>query len=207
MSNATKPQLLVTVFSDYICPFCYIGSVRLDRLRDRYDLKVNWALLEIHPETPAEGRPVADLGYSPEQLQEMMGELGEMAREEGITLIGRTSTTNSHKALLVSEAAKEDGPEAFYALHRRLFEAYFGEGQNIGDTEVLRKLAEEAGVSVATVERAWRDNRYEKRLKDNLMAALNMGVRSTPTYFIGGQKLVGALPTESLLEAARQVSS
>ncbi len=207
MSNATKPRLLVTVFSDYICPFCYIGSVRLDKLRERYDLKVNWAHLEIHPETPAEGRPLADLGYSPEQLQEMMGVLGEMAREEGITLTGRASTTNSHKALLVSEAAKEDGPEAFYAFHHRLFEAYFGEGQNIGDTEVLRKLAAEAGVSGATVERAWRENRYEKRLKENLMAALNMGVRSTPTYFIGGQKLVGALPTESLLEAARQVSS
>ena len=53
-----KPELLVTVYSDYICPFCYIGHVRLARLRDQYELKVNWRFIEIHPETPAEGQSV-----------------------------------------------------------------------------------------------------------------------------------------------------
>ena len=58
-----KPTLLVTVFSDFICPFCYVGHVRLNRLRDLYDLKVNCCFVEIHPETPPEGRPVNELGY------------------------------------------------------------------------------------------------------------------------------------------------
>ena len=44
-----KPELRISVFSDYSCPFCYIGSRRLRRLGERYDLKVNWCGLEIHP--------------------------------------------------------------------------------------------------------------------------------------------------------------
>lgn len=67
MTMGTKPQVLVTVFSDYICPFCYLGFLRLERLRDRYDLKVNCCGLEIHPENPPEGQPVAALGYGAAQ--------------------------------------------------------------------------------------------------------------------------------------------
>mgnify|MGYP001821638697 FL=1 len=46
---AVLPELKVTVYSDYICPFCYVGNHRLQRLRDSYELKINWCLLEIHP--------------------------------------------------------------------------------------------------------------------------------------------------------------
>ena len=55
MAVTDKPELLVTVFTDYICPFCYVGDVRLERLRTDYDLKINWCFLEIHPETPSTG--------------------------------------------------------------------------------------------------------------------------------------------------------
>lgn len=204
MAEMTKPELFVTVYSDYICPFCYIGFVRLEGLRDSYDLKVNWCMLEIHPDNPAQGRPVTDLGYTQEQVDEFMGELGEMAREEGISLGSRTTTTNSHKALLLAEAAKESGREIFYALHRRLFEVYFSEGENIGDQDVLRRLAAETGVPPETVERAWSESKYEDRLRHNLATALSLGVTGTPTYFFGEKRIVGALPTEDLLHAARE---
>ena len=68
-----KPELRISVFSDYICPFCYIGHHRLMQLRDKYDLRINWRLIEIHPETPSEGQPVSGLGYGEEQWQRMMG--------------------------------------------------------------------------------------------------------------------------------------
>ncbi len=64
MTDSSKPTLLATVFTDYICPFCYVGDVRLDRLREHFDLKINWCFLEIHPETPAEGMDTSALGYS-----------------------------------------------------------------------------------------------------------------------------------------------
>ena len=59
--DGAKPRLSVTVFSDYICPFCYVGDARLDKLRDGYELDVEWCFYEIHPDNPAEGKPVEEL--------------------------------------------------------------------------------------------------------------------------------------------------
>src|SRR3990172_6056027 len=105
-----KPELEVVVFSDYICPFCYIGDRRLARLTERFDLKVDHRYLEIHPDTPSEGMPLSELGYAPDQWSRMMAHLSRMAEEENIPLAEREFTTNSHRALLLAEAAQEASP-------------------------------------------------------------------------------------------------
>ncbi len=204
MQLIAKPELRVTVFSDYICPFCYVGHVRLASLGDEFDLKVNWCLVEIHPETPAQGRPVEALGYPLEQWNAMMGDLGEMAQSESIVIRPRTFTTNSHRALLLAEAAKGQGREVFYAVHQRLFEAYFADGINIGDADVLRQLAADCGVTEEAVERAWAEPQYRARLRHNLQAAQELGVTGIPTFFIGTRKLTGALDAAELRRAAQE---
>jgi predicted DsbA family dithiol-disulfide isomerase len=204
MRGADKPVLLATVFSDYICPFCYIGDLRLDRLREHFDLKINWMLVEIHPETPAAGVAVTELGYSEERWALMMDNLSRLAAEEGVTLRQPPLSANSHRALLLAEAAKQAGAGIFYRLHRRLFEACFAEGRNIGDTEVLRTLAAECGVPAGLVEQAWTDPRYPERLQQHLAAAAKYEVRATPTVFFSEQHRVdGAVPYERFLETAR----
>jgi predicted DsbA family dithiol-disulfide isomerase len=204
MPGAGKPVLLATVFSDYICPFCYIGDLRLDRLREHFDLKINWMLLEIHPETPAAGMPVSDLGYSDDRWRLMMDNLVRLAAEEGVSLRQPAFSANSHQALLLAESAKQAGAEVFYALHRRLFEAYFVEGRNIGDPAVLRDLAAACGMPRERVEQAWTDSHYEDTLRQNLAAAGRYGVRATPTIFFSEQhRLDGAVPYERFVETAR----
>lgn len=198
-----KPELLVTVYSDYICPFCYIGHVRLARLRNEYDLKINWRFIEIHPETPAKGQSVDELGYEPEQWKLMMDNLKQMASEDGIEIGDHRMTTNSHKALLLAEAAKQQGREIFYDLNENIFKAWFSEGRNIGDHTVLQDIAECSGVSRETVERAWRDEKYEEKLKNNLMNAVSLSVTATPTFFFGKNKLTGAVPEAVLRDAAK----
>lgn len=202
-----KPRLPVAVLTDYICPFCYIGYLRLEKLRAHYDLAVNWALVEIHPDNPAEGKPVEDLGYPKAHLDGLLGALDEMAREEGVSLSAHTFTTNSHRALLLAEASKQQGTGIFYRLHRRLFESFLVEGRNIGDPQVLRALAAECGVPEKIVEQAWTDPDYERRLKQNLAAAVQTGATGTPTFFIGEQRLTGAVPVASLLAATRAASN
>ena len=204
MSTTRRPELLATVFTDYICPFCYVGDVRLDRLRDDYDLKINWCFLEIHPETPPEGMATGALGYSGERWKTMMDNLAMLAAEEGITFRPHTFTTNSHKSLLLAEATKEAGADIFYALHRRLFEAFFTEGQNIGDESVLSGLARESGVPNEVLARAWTDDRYEQRLQQYLAAAHELDVRATPTIFFGEkQRIDGALPLSTFRKLAQ----
>lgn len=195
--------IAVTLFSDYICPFCYIGERRLARPEDHFDLRVERRFLEIHPETPASGRPVSDLGYPPEQWRQMMANLARMARGEDIALAERQITTNSRRALLLAEAAKEEGEEVFRALNEGIFDAFFCKGRNIGDTPVLRALAANAGVRPETVDRAWTAPVYEERLRENRKAAARLAVSGVPTFLVGDRLLVGAVSTASLLEAAR----
>ena len=205
--DSPKPRLRVTVFSDYICPFCYVGDARLNKLRDGYDLDVDWCFFEIHPDNPAEGKPVEELGYPPEQWRSMMANLEQMAGEDGLALAPRTFTTNSHSALLLAEATRSLAPDAFDGLHRRLFEAYFAECQNIGDRDVLRKIATECGIPADVVERAWSDPTYEQRLRDQSWRAAQIGVRGVPAFLFGRTMVAGAVPAETLFRAAETILS
>jgi len=197
-----KPLLKVSVFADYICPFCYVGYVRLMRLRAHYDLRVNWCFLEIHPETPPEGQPLSALGYPPERWELMMTNLERLAAEEGLELAPRAFTTNSRRALLLAEAAKSLGATPFYALHDAIYHAYFRDGRNIGDLEVLRELAHSSGIPAPLVESAWRDASYEEHLRQYLAMAGKAGVRGVPTYLFGERQLSGAVSLEVLKDAA-----
>lgn len=204
-AEGAKPHLSVTVFSDYICPFCYVGDARLEKLRERYDLEVDWCFFEIHPDNPAEGKPVEDLGYPPEQWQRMMANLERMASEDELALAPRTFTTNSHSALLLAEATKSLAPEAFGALHKRLFTAYFAERQNIGDRRVLREIAKECAIPRQVVEQAWSDPAFEQRLHDQSWRAAQMGVQGVPAFLFGRYIVAGAVPAETLFKAAQYV--
>lgn len=197
------PPIPVTLFSDYICPFCYIGDRRLAKLEERFDLRVERRFLEIRPETPASGRPVSDLGYPPERWRQMMANLARMARGENITLAERQITTNSRRALLLAEAAKEEGEEVFRALNEGIFYAFFCKGRNIGDTAVLRAVAANAGVRPETVDRAWRAPVYEERLRENRRVAGRLAISGVPAFLIGDRLLMGAVSTASLLESVR----
>lgn len=203
MTLPDKPVLRATVFSDYICPFCYVGDARLQRLRADYDLKINWCFLEIHPETPATGMSIGKLGYPAPQWRRMMDTLASLAAEEGLAIQSHDFTTCSHQALLLAEAAREAGSAAFYRLHRHLFEAFFCEGRNIGDPAELRLLARESGLEDDAVARAWGDPRYEQRLMQYRSAAHDLGVKATPTIFFGTrQRLDGVQPLPAFREAA-----
>ncbi len=195
-----KPKKRVTVFSDYICPFCYIGDLRLAKIAKGAAFDIDWRFMEIHPDTPAEGMPLSELGYPQEHWDMLMTNLQRMARQEKVELANRSFTTNSHKAMLLAEAARQREPIAFKKLHTRLFEAYFVEQQNIGDEAVLRKLAAEAGMTDATVYAAWSDQAYENKLRENLEAAAMLEITGTPTFVIDDQILSGAVPTGMLAE-------
>ena len=202
-TDGVKPRLSVTVFSDYICPFCYVGDARLDKLRSDYDLDVDWCFFEIHPDNPAEGKPVEELGYPPEQWQRMMANLEQMAAQDGLALAPRTFTTNSHSALLLAQATRALAPGAFERLHARLFEAYFAETQNIGEREVLRKIAAECDIPEDVVSQAWSNPVYEQQLRDQSWRAAQVGVQGVPAFLFGRYLVAGAVPAQTLFAAAQ----
>jgi len=134
----------------------------------------------------------------------MMANLRALAAEEGVKFREHDFTANSHKALLLAEASKKAGHDIFYALHRRLFTAFFEEGLDIGDEAVLTGLAIACGVPGELIQQAWTDPEYEHTLQQNLAASGKYNVRATPTVFFSEQhRLNGAVPYERFLETAR----
>jgi predicted DsbA family dithiol-disulfide isomerase len=183
-----------------------VGERRLARLNDEFDVRVERRFLEIHPETPSKGKPVSELGYPPDQWARMMANLERMGKAEGIVFSERTFTTNSHKALLLAEAAKMEGSVDFEALNEGLFRAYFTEGRNIGDPQVLRDVAKAAGVPDRLLEQAWSDTAYEERLARDHAAAAEIGITGIPLFIVDGRWILeGAVSVELMREAAKKI--
>ena len=200
------PELKVTVFSDYICPFCYVGHHRLMRLRNEYDLKINWCFIEIHPETSADGEPVASLEYPSEQWNQLMQNLEAVASEEGIAMAEHTFTTNSKDALLLSEAAKQAGRDKFYTLHEKLFSAFFVDSRNIGDKNVLRELAAASDITDELIESAWQDDKYQQRILSNYHQARQHEIQAVPSFIFGDRKLTGVVTEDIMRSAASELA-
>jgi predicted DsbA family dithiol-disulfide isomerase len=202
----TLPELKITVFSDYICPFCYVGHHRLQRLRDSYNLKINWCFLEIHPETSASGEPIDSLEYPSEQWQQMVANLERIAHEENIPLSKLSFITNSKDALLLSEAVKQCGADIFYALHEKLFTAYFVDDNNIGDRNILRTIARSCGIDEEIIESAWTETSHKKRLHDNFNNARTYNVQSVPSFIFGDRILTGVVTESTFRDAAKEMT-
>ena len=201
------PELKITVYSDYICPFCYVGNHRLQRLRDSYDLKINWCFLEIHPETSAQGEPIGSLDYPSEQWQQLLTNLERVAQEEQIPLSQLEFITNSRDALLLSEASKNYGKEIFYRLHEALFHAYFVDQKNIGSRDVLREIASGCGMDGQLIDDAWEDKQYEQILLNNYQLARNRDIQSVPSFIFGDRILTGVVAEETFRKAAEQYAT
>ena len=211
MPTQTRPEVKISVISDYICPFCFIGHKYLNYLREHYDLKIHWCFVEIHPDTPASGQSVAMLNYSPEYWNSLMSNLHRLATEEGITLSEHTMTTNSRKALLLAEASKALGGEKFYPLHERLFEAYFVDGLNIGDEQVLIEIANQCQIPQHIIEQARSDpfthgpeDSVPKALLPYLQYAGAIQASSVPTFVFGTEMLTGVVDKDTLMKAANK---
>jgi predicted DsbA family dithiol-disulfide isomerase len=212
MRKQVKPEINVSVISDYICPFCYIGHIRLNRLREYYDLKINWCFVEIHPETSAKGQPVSTLNYSDAYWHTLTSNFHRLAVDEGIQLAKHTITTNSRQALLLAEASKSLGAELFYALHNKLFETCFLAGQNIGDEQVLRYIADACKIPERIIKQAWSDpytygpeNSVPRSLLPYLQYAGIIKASSVPTFIFNDEVLTGVVDKTTLINAAEKM--
>jgi predicted DsbA family dithiol-disulfide isomerase len=188
--------LKIQMFSDFICPFCYIGFEVMRQLKPEFGFELEWRGFQIHPEWPAEGiapEKVRSLGDM-NARQAAWHRISEMAEAAGLEMKPPAVFTNSRSALAAAEFAREyDKADAFAG---RVYRAYFGEDANIGDVAVLTKLGAEVGLDAAALSDAIQSPKYDLRLKNNTLAAHQRGVDGVPTFFIGDYPLVGAQPID-----------
>jgi len=192
-----KP-LPVTLYSDFICPYCYIAERVLARVAGRHPLDVTWIGYEIHPELPQAGASALFLG---EAFREGLWQRVEkVASELGVALRAPPFLPNTHLALEAAEFARERG--RVLPFHEAVFSAYFERGANIGEHPVLLEAARGVGLDPAELSAALDERAYFDAVEENREKALDEFVTVVPTVvLIGGVRVVGA-QSEEAFEAA-----
>ncbi|MBV8357910.1 MAG: DsbA family oxidoreductase [Deltaproteobacteria bacterium] len=184
--------LNVVMFSDFICPFCYIGFETVRKLKPEFGFALEWKGFQIHPEWPAAGVAAAEYrrGMDQETRRMMWARIASLGETVGLEMKSPELLANSRLALEAAEFAKECGKGEIF--EERVFRAYFNENLNIGSQGVLSELAAEVGLSRDELNLALESNRYRQRLDNNALAAHERGVDGVPTFFVGDYPLVGA---------------
>jgi predicted DsbA family dithiol-disulfide isomerase len=158
---------------------------------------VHYTYFPLHPETPPEGKPLADLFAGREAgLTDMRSRLVALMEEEGLPYGDRTHTYNSclaqEFAILGDEAGVTD------ALHDELFRAYFVHARNIASIDVLVDIAHTVGLDPVKARTAIEDRRYRSAVDAHWDRARSVGVTGVPTFVADGFGVVGAQPYEAL---------
>jgi predicted DsbA family dithiol-disulfide isomerase len=190
--------LKITLFSDFICPFCYIGFRTLQQVKREFDLDIVWRGFQIHPDWPATGIPAEKVygNQSAEARKAGWQRIATMADEIGLEMHPPSTLTNSYNALAACEYAIASGKgEEFEEL---VYRAYFYDGANIGDIEVLKSLASELGLDATQVAATIASPQMQLKLKNNALVAHQHGVSGVPTFFIGNYPLVGAQSADTM---------
>jgi predicted DsbA family dithiol-disulfide isomerase len=199
--------LKIVMFSDFVCPFCYIGFDVIQKLKPEFNLQIEWRGFQIHPEWPSDGATAVQMSQlgDPEARKKGWERISSMAESVGLAMKPPSVLTNSRIALAVAEFARDSGAD-HEAFEERVYRAYFNEDANIGDRETVLRLAGEVGLDLAQVDDAIKSPRYELRLKNNALMANQRGVSGVPTFFIGDYPLVGAQSPEVMRKILKRAT-
>jgi predicted DsbA family dithiol-disulfide isomerase len=190
-----KPKLII--YSDFICPFCYIGKVNMERAKEAFpDLEIEWREFELHPE----GQPDPNSPYM-QQAYEAVKKLADQYDIDMKPEVLIQLTSDSHKALLGLVFAKDHGKEVEY--REAVFRAYWKEGRDIGNLDVLTSIAREVGLNSEAFAREVEMETGLARLQEAREEAMAHGINGVPTFVYGDMKSVGAQPPEILKRMIR----
>ena len=189
--------VLLEVFTDYVCPWCYLGDNRVKKLKRNYDITVRLVHFPLHPETPAEGRTLLDLfGGGPENIEAKNTRMKSLMEAEGLPYSERSHTYNSRLAQEIGTWA-ETQPGG-NAIHDKFFEAYFVDCRNIGDVEVIVDVVKSVELDEREARAVLAERRFEAAVDADWEKSRSYGVTGVPTFISNGQGLVGAQPYETL---------
>jgi len=199
-----QSPLHVRLVSDYICPWCYIGLARLERLMDEFAVDFDVSAYELRPGLPPEGLPrdqlQANRVYPPGYLDNMH----RIAREAGIEMKRPPLVPNTRKAHEATEFAKESG--RLLPFHRAVFRAYWEDEENIGDTAVLCRIGAECGLDAAELQAALEGERFATPVQGEIDWSRAVGITGVPTVVFEEKfSVVGAQEYEVFRDIARRI--
>jgi predicted DsbA family dithiol-disulfide isomerase len=226
MTAATPPDapaepFVVEVWSDVVCPWCYIGKRRLEAalagFEHRDEVEVIWRSFELDPTTPRSNEPGGggDLatylgdkyGGGREAGLAMNARVSEIAAGDGLDYhlerAVRSNTVDAHRLLHL--AFETGGPQLQGALKERILAAYFTHGEAVDDPATLLRLATEVGLDRARVEQVLASEEFEDDVRRDVAQAQAYGAGGVPFVVVDGRYGVsGAQPAELFGQALRR---
>lgn len=205
----TDGPFKIDVWSDYVCPFCYLQLSVFDQLKETYGQRVefNWHAFELRPEPFTQLDPNADYlraAWSRSVLP--------LADKRHVVMKMPTVQPRSRKVLEAAAFARSAG--CFDAFNRQAFRAFFEEGQDIGQTPTLIQLAGTTGLDSTELERALSDSLYAEQVSADQQLAERLGLRAVPVLLLRqaeqpleqAKVFNGTLPFERLRQEIEKLS-
>lgn len=197
----------ITMYSDYVCPFCYLGKQSLDAYREtrETDLEVDWHPFDLRHHKRGPNGEIdhsiddgKDEAYF-EQVRHNVTRLKDAyAAEEMLDLADLPDGVDSWDAQVASLYVNAEHPDRWPAFDEAIFEALWVDGRHIGDVEVLVDLAEDIGLDGAEIRAAVTDDELLARIRDQFTAAHQNGITGVPTFTYNDHSARGAVPPEQL---------
>ncbi len=179
MHDNGENRVRIMVFSDYVCPFCYLEEPDLARVKEEYGdgVEIDWRAYELRP------YPVPTLDPDGEYLHRVWNaSVYPMASFLGMKLRLPPVQPRSRKALEAAEFARAKG--VYDAMHTALMEAFFEKGRDIGDLEVLLDVGASVGLDRGELREALEEGRYTQKVVADEELARALGVGSVPTMLV-----------------------
>ena len=211
MRSMVRPGVRLDIFSDVVCPWCYLGHHRLVRAieglgADAARIELRWRAYQLDPGAgaePRELRPAIEAKYGPGAFDAMQSRLGRLGSEAGIEYrfdrALRVGTLDAHRLVLW---AQEEHPESTGKVVDRLFRGYFTEGCNIADHPTLVRLASEVGLDAARVAEVLESSRGSEEVAADIEDAMAIGVTGVPAVVFNGAVV---LPGVQDVDSTRRV--
>ncbi|MCH8555325.1 MAG: DsbA family oxidoreductase [Schleiferiaceae bacterium] len=204
----------IDIWSDIMCPFCYIGKRRLyaalEQLKLKNQVTIVWHsfLLNPHLKTQPEKNLAEHLaqekGWTPQQTQQLLKNVMTMGESVNIAFqFDKAVVANSRKAHQYIHLAQEQGQGS--AMKDALLKAYFEEGANIDDSEILHGIAEKIGLSLASNHAD--AERFDTKVTEDLRMAQEIGIRGVPFFiFDNALALSGAQEVATFVESIQKAA-
>lgn len=211
-ASPCRAVMKITYWSDYACPYCYIGEARLEKALESLgpdaDVEVRMKAFQLYPDAPTEPagttteRFAAKYGLTRAQAAQQIEQISQLGRAEGLEFnYSTTQNSNTMDAHRLTKLAQRLGNPEFEKL---CFEAYFGNNLVLADHEVLRDLAAQAGLPSADVERVLASDEFLAEVLEDEQEAARRGVHGVPYFDLDGEiSIPGAAPTSEMEKALR----
>ncbi len=207
MSEKRTASIQLDIYSDVICPWCYVGKARLDEALKTIDtaqnIKVTWKPFELNPTMPSEGADRKEYmlrKFGTSDMSGMQNRLSSAGAENGVKFnfanITRVPNTfNAHRLIWFAE---KEGKQ--HDLSEVLFRKYFYDGKDLGDVDNLVSAAEEAGLNAASTRQFLNSNEGVPEVRKEEQEGRAMGISAVPTFIVNGEIVAsGAIPPAELV--------